>query len=150
MGVFQKKIYLTSWKSEKLVKPAPHSLLRRLLLLPHNPQPARIRFQRVNWMFSPHGNIEIIKMDRMRKTIAEHMVRSKQTSAHVTTFNDVDVTNIVKWRNANKKTFQEQTGIKLTFTPIFIEAFIQAVGEFPLMNSSVDGDEIHLDRKSVV
>lgn len=95
---------------------------------------------------SPHGNIEIIKMDRMRKTIAEHMVRSKQTSAHVTTFNDVDVTNIVKWRNANKKKFQEQTGIKLTFTPIFIEAFIQAVGEFPLMNSSVDGDEIHLKK----
>src|SRR5690625_7662474 len=51
MGVFQKKIYLPSWKSEKLVKPAPHSLRRRLLLLPHSPQPARIRFQQVNWMF---------------------------------------------------------------------------------------------------
>src|SRR5690625_7837365 len=87
-------------------------------------------------------------MDRMRKTIAEHMVRSKQTSAHVTTFNDVDVTNIGKWRDANKKKFQEQTGMKLTFTPIFIEAFIQAVGEFPLMNSSVDGDESHL-RKDI-
>lgn len=95
---------------------------------------------------SPHENVEVIKMDRMRKMIAEHMVRSKQTSAHVTTFNDVDVTNIVRWRNENKQKFMEQTGIKLTFTPIFIEAFIKAVGEFPLLNSSVNGDEIHLKK----
>ena len=94
----------------------------------------------------PHENVEVIKMDRMRKMIAEHMVRSKQTSAHVSTFSDVDVTNIVKWRNANKKKFQEQTGVRLTFTPIFIEAFIQAIGEYPLINSSVDGDEIILKK----
>jgi 2-oxoglutarate dehydrogenase E2 component (dihydrolipoamide succinyltransferase) len=94
----------------------------------------------------PQENVEIVKMDRMRKMIAEHMVRSKQTSAHVTTFSDVDVTNIVKWRNANKKKFYDQTGVKLTFTPIFIEAFIKAIGEFPLINSSVDGDEIHLKK----
>jgi 2-oxoglutarate dehydrogenase E2 component (dihydrolipoamide succinyltransferase) len=94
----------------------------------------------------PEGNVERIKMDRMRKMIAEHMVRSKQTSAHVTTFSEVDVTNIVKWRNKNKAKFQDQTGIKLTFTPIFIEAFIKAIGEFPLINSSVDGDEIVLKK----
>jgi 2-oxoglutarate dehydrogenase E2 component (dihydrolipoamide succinyltransferase) len=94
----------------------------------------------------PTENVEVIKMDRMRKMIAEHMVRSKQTSAHVTTFSDVDVTNIVKWRNKNKAKFQDQTGIKLTFTPIFIEAFIKAIGEFPLINSSVDGDEIILKK----
>ncbi|PWN05616.1 2-oxoglutarate dehydrogenase, E2 component, dihydrolipoamide succinyltransferase [Rhodohalobacter mucosus] len=94
----------------------------------------------------PHENVEIIKMDRMRKMIAEHMVRSKQTSAHVSTFSEVDVTNIVNWRNANKKKFEEQTGIRLTFTPIFIEAFIKAIGEFPLINSSVDGDEIILKK----
>ncbi|WP_234567436.1 2-oxoglutarate dehydrogenase, E2 component, dihydrolipoamide succinyltransferase [Rhodohalobacter sp. 614A] len=94
----------------------------------------------------PHENVEIVKMDRMRKMIAEHMVRSKQTSAHVTTFSDVDVTSIVKWREANKKKFYDQTGVKLTYTPIFIEAFIQAIGEFPLINSSVDGDEIHLKK----
>ncbi len=94
----------------------------------------------------PHQNVEIVKMDRMRKMIAEHMVRSKQTSAHVTTFSDVDVTNIVKWRESNKNKFYEQTGLKLTFTPIFIQAFIQAIGEFPLINSSVDGDEIHLKK----
>ena len=94
----------------------------------------------------PHENVEIVKMDRMRKMIAEHMVRSKQTSAHVTTFSDVDVSNIVRWREANKNKFYEHTGIKLTYTPIFIEAFIQAIGEFPLINSSVDGDEIHLKK----
>ena len=94
----------------------------------------------------PHENVEIVKMDRMRKMIAEHMVRSKQTSAHVSTFSEVDVTNIVKWRNANKKKFEEQSGVRLTFTPIFIEAFIKAIGEYPLINSSVDGDEIHLKK----
>lgn len=94
----------------------------------------------------PHENVEIVKMDRMRKMIAEHMVRSKQTSAHVTTMSDVDVTNIVKWRNANKNKFFEQAGVKLTFTPIFIEAFIKAISEFPLINSSVNGDEIHIKK----
>ncbi len=94
----------------------------------------------------PQENVEIVKMDRMRKMIAEHMVRSKQTSAHVSTFSDVDVSNIVKWREANKKKFYEQAGVKLTFTPIFIEAFIKAIGEFPLLNSSVEGDEIHLKK----
>ncbi len=94
----------------------------------------------------PHENVEIVKMDRMRKMIAEHMVRSKQTSAHVSTFSDVDVSNIVKWREANKKKFFEQAGVKLTYTPIFIEAFIKAIGEFPLLNSSVEGDEIHLKK----
>ncbi len=94
----------------------------------------------------PDDNVEIIKMDRMRKMIAEHMVKSKQTSAHVTTFSDVDVTNVVKWREANKKKFYDQNGIKLTYTPIFIESFIQAIREFPLINSSVDGDEIIVKR----
>ena len=90
----------------------------------------------------PSENVEFIKMDRMRKTIAEHMVRSKQTSAHVTTFAEADVTELVKWREANKKTFQERTGQKLTYTPLFIEAILQAIREYPLINSSVDGDEI--------
>lgn len=94
----------------------------------------------------PSENVEIIKMDRMRKTIAEHMVRSKQTSAHVTTFAEVDVTGLVKWREKNKAGFQEKAGVKLTFTPIFIEAIIQAMQEFPLINSSVEGDEIHLKK----
>lgn len=91
---------------------------------------------------SPSGDVEVIKMDRMRKMIAEHMVKSVQTSAHVTTFAEVDVTNMVKWRNANKNVFQQKTGHKLTFTPLFVEAIIKAMLEFPLLNSSVDGDTI--------
>ncbi len=86
----------------------------------------------------PTENVEVIKMDRMRKMIAEHMVRSKQTSAHVTTFSEVDVTKMVRWREANKETFAERTGVKLTYTPLFIEKIIQAIREFPLINSSVD------------
>lgn len=95
---------------------------------------------------APEQQIEIIKMDRMRKMIAEHMVNSKQTSAHVTTFSDVDVTQVVKWRAANKDRFLQQTGAKLTFTPIFVEAIIQAIREFPLINSSIVGDEIHVKK----
>lgn len=95
---------------------------------------------------SPSGEVEIIKMDRMRKMIADHMVKSVQTSAHVTTFAEVDVTNMVKWRNANKNAFQKKTGHKLTFTPLFVEAIIKAMLEFPLINSSVNGDEIHVKK----
>ncbi len=95
---------------------------------------------------SPSGDVEIIKMDRMRKMIADHMVKSVQTSAHVTTFAEVDVTNMVKWRNANKGQFQKNTGHKLTFTPLFVEAIIKAMLEFPLINSSVNGDEIHVKK----
>jgi 2-oxoglutarate dehydrogenase E2 component (dihydrolipoamide succinyltransferase) len=100
----------------------------------------------LNVKHSPSGEVEVVKMDRMRKMIAEHMVRSKQISAHVTTFAEVDVTNMVNWRNANKKQFQEKTGTKLTFTPLFVEAIITAMLEFPLINSSVVEDEIHLKK----
>jgi 2-oxoglutarate dehydrogenase dihydrolipoamide succinyltransferase (E2 component) len=98
---------------------------------------------RVSW---PSESNEIIKMDRMRKLIAEHMVRSKQTSAHVTTFAEADVTNMVLYRERNKDRFLKENGFKLTFTPFFIEATLQALREFPLMNSSVDGDNIILKR----
>ncbi len=86
----------------------------------------------------PSGDVEIVKMDRMRKMIADHMVKSTQTSAHVTTFAEVDVTNLVRWREANKKKFQERSGTKLTYTPLFIEKIIQAIREYPLINSSVN------------
>lgn len=89
----------------------------------------------------PSSDVEIIKMDRMRKMIADHMVKSKQTSAHVTTFAEVDVTNLVRWREANKKKFQERSGTKLTYTPLFIEQIIQAIREFPLINSSVNMED---------
>lgn len=88
------------------------------------------------------GNVEVIEMDRMRKMIAEHMVRSKHTSAHVTSFSEADVTNIVMWREKVKKEFQKREGTKITFTPLFIEAIVRCIKKFPLINSSVEGDKI--------
>ncbi len=88
------------------------------------------------------GNVEIIEMDRMRKLIADHMVMSKQTSPHVTSYVEVDVTNLVNWRNKVKGAFQEQHGQKITFTPIFIEAVAKAIRDFPMINVSVDGTKI--------
>jgi 2-oxoglutarate dehydrogenase E2 component (dihydrolipoamide succinyltransferase) len=88
------------------------------------------------------GNVEIIEMDRMRKLIAEHMVRSKHTSAHVTSFTEADVTNIVLWREKVKKEFEKREGTKITFTPLFIEAVVRCIKKFPLINSSVEGDKI--------
>jgi 2-oxoglutarate dehydrogenase E2 component (dihydrolipoamide succinyltransferase) len=88
------------------------------------------------------GNVEIIEMDRMRKMIADHMVRSKHTSPHVTSFVEVDVTNLVNWRNGIKAEYQKKYGEKITFTPLFIEACVQALKEYPMVNVSVDGDRI--------
>lgn len=88
------------------------------------------------------GNVEIIEMDRMRKLIANHMVMSKQTSAHVTSFAECDVTNLVIWRNKVKKDFEKRENEKITFTPLFIEAIVRCIKKYPWLNSSVDGDKI--------
>ncbi|MDB4162150.1 2-oxo acid dehydrogenase subunit E2, partial [Bacteroidia bacterium] len=85
---------------------------------------------------------EIIEMDRMRKLIADHMVMSKQTSPHVTSFVEADVTNLVNWRNKIKGEFKAREGENFTFTPIFIEAITKAIKDFPLINISVSGDTI--------
>lgn len=87
-------------------------------------------------------NVEIVEMDRMRKLIADHMVRSKATSPHVTSFTECDVTPIVRWRERVKKEFEKKYGEKITFTPIFIEAIVNCIRKFPMINSSVDGDKI--------
>ncbi len=87
--------------------------------------------------------VEIIEMDRMRKLIADHMVQSKQTSPHVTSFVEADVTNIVNWRNKVKTDFQKREGEKITFTPIFVEAMVKAARDFPMINVSIKGNEIH-------
>ena len=87
-------------------------------------------------------NDEIIEMDRMRKLIADHMVMSKSTSPHVTSYVEADVTNIVLWRERVKKQFELKEKTKLTFTPIFIEAIVKAIKDFPMINISVDGDKI--------
>lgn len=88
------------------------------------------------------GNVEIIEMDRMRKLIADHMVRSKHTSPHVTSFTEADVSNMVLWREKVKKEFEKREGTKITFTPLFIEAIVKCIKRFPLMNCSIDGDKI--------
>ncbi|HRO84960.1 MAG TPA: dihydrolipoamide acetyltransferase family protein [Niabella sp.] len=88
------------------------------------------------------GNVEIVEMDRMRKLIADHMIRSKQTSAHVTSFSEADVTNMVLWREKVKNEFEKREGAKLTFTPLIIEAIVKCIKKFPLINSSLDGDKI--------
>ena len=90
----------------------------------------------------PSAGDEIIEMDRMRKLIADHMVMSKQVSPHVTSFVEADVTNLVNWRNRVKKEFQEKTGENITFTPIFIEAVVRAIQDFPMINVSVNGTTI--------
>jgi 2-oxoglutarate dehydrogenase E2 component (dihydrolipoamide succinyltransferase) len=91
---------------------------------------------------------EVIEMDRMRKLIADHMVMSKHTSPHVTSFVEADVTNIVQWRDKVKKEFEKREGEKLTFTPLFIYALVKAIKDFPMINVSLDGTKI-IKRKNI-
>ena len=88
------------------------------------------------------GEDEIIEMDRMRKMIAERMVDSKRISPHVTSFVEADVTSIVSWRNRVKQQFKEREGEPITFTPIFMEAVVKAIKDYPMMNIQVDGNNI--------
>ena len=92
------------------------------------------------------GETEIVEMDRMRKIISSHMTMSKQTSAHITSFVEADMTNIVNWRNAIKNDFKKKEGQNITFTPIIIEAMAKAVKDFPMINVSVDGTNIHIHK----
>ena len=88
------------------------------------------------------GNVEIVEMDRMRKLIAQHMVNSKHTSAHVTSFSESDVTNLVQWRNRIKSEFEKRENEKITLTPLFIEAVVKCIKKYPWLNSSIDGDKL--------
>ncbi len=88
------------------------------------------------------GNVEVIEMDRMRKYISDHMTRSLATSAHVTSFAEADVTNLVAWRDKSKKEFEKREGEKITFTPLFIEAIVKCIKKYPMLNASVVGDNI--------
>ena len=97
---------------------------------------------------TPGPGDEIMEMDRMRKMIAEHMVMSKHVSPHVTSFVEADVTNIVNWRNKVKDEFAKRENEKITFTPIFIEAVVKAIKDFPMINVSVSGDKI-IKRKNI-
>ncbi|MCB0688856.1 MAG: 2-oxo acid dehydrogenase subunit E2 [Saprospiraceae bacterium] len=97
---------------------------------------------------SVSGEDEIIEMDRMRKIIAEHMVQSKRISAHVTSFVEADVTELVQWRENNKNSFLKDHGTKLTFTPIFIQAVVKAIADFPMVNISIEDNKI-IVRKNI-
>ena len=88
------------------------------------------------------GNVEIVEMDRMRKLIAKHMVDSKHTSPHVTSFAECDVTSLVLWREKVKKAFEKRENEKITYTPLFIEAIVKCIKKYPMLSSSVDGDRI--------
>ena len=92
------------------------------------------------------GDVEIVEMDRMRKLISAHMTMSKSTSAHITSFVEADMTNIVNWRNSVKEEFKAREGQNITFTPIIIEAMAKAVKDFPMINVSVDGTNIHIHK----
>lgn len=103
------------------------------------PDPTAYRIPQLNL---DKGTGKIVKMDRMRQMIADHMVYSKHTSPHVTAYVEADLTEMVAWRNQNKVAFQEKYNEKLTFTPLFVEAVAKAVKAFPMINVSVDGENI--------
>jgi 2-oxoglutarate dehydrogenase E2 component (dihydrolipoamide succinyltransferase) len=131
--VGSRKMEVGSVVKSVVEQPAAH----KPQLTTHNPQPTTQVIP-----VSLNGGDEIIEMDRMRKLISGYMVASVQTSAHVQSFIEVDVTNIVKWRDKVKAAFEKREGEKLTFTPIMMEAVAKALKDFPGMNISVDGDYI--------
>lgn len=111
------------------------------------PAPAApVSFEPTKVVSENGSRVEIIKMDRMRQIIAEHMTRSKATSAHVTSFAEIDVTNLVRFREANKHGFEQREGIKLTYTPFFVFAAVEALKDHPILNSSVEGHEVHVKK----
>ncbi|MEA3461933.1 MAG: dihydrolipoamide acetyltransferase family protein, partial [Bacteroidota bacterium] len=105
------------------------------------PEPAPEKTPVQKPVISGEGD-EIIEMSRLRKLIADHMIRSKQTSAHVSNMIEVDVTGVVNWRNRVKEDFLKKEGVKLTYLPVFLEATVKSLGDFPHINASVDGDKI--------
>jgi 2-oxoglutarate dehydrogenase E2 component (dihydrolipoamide succinyltransferase) len=111
---------------------------------PQQPQPVKVQAPVTPPMpvFTPGASDTIVEMDRIRQLIANHMVRSVQTSPHVTSFAEADVTRLVQWREKNKDAFQKKENSKLTFTPIFIEAMAKAARDYPMVNVSVDGTKI--------
>jgi 2-oxoglutarate dehydrogenase E2 component (dihydrolipoamide succinyltransferase) len=114
---------------------------QQMVTVSPTPQPQAVSTA-VSSPVSYGGNVEIIEMDRMRKMISKHMTDSKHTSAHVTSFAECDVTNLVQWRERIKKDFEKRENTKITFTPLFIEAVVNSIKKYPLINSSVDGDRI--------
>jgi 2-oxoglutarate dehydrogenase E2 component (dihydrolipoamide succinyltransferase) len=139
--ISDKKAGKTSGASQAASAPQQPQAARQEMVIPMAKVETREEPQS-NQLTNYSGNVEIIEMDRMRKLIADHMVRSKHTSPHVTSFTEADVTNLVMWRDKVKKEFEKREGTKITFTPLFIEAIVRCIKRFPLINSSVDGNRI--------
>ena len=114
----------------------------------HATPPPTVKSHIATPAISVSGTDEIIEMDRMGKIISDHMTMSKHTSAHVTSFVEADVTNMVLWREKVKKNFEKRENEKITFTPIFIEAVAKAIKDFPMINVSVNGTQI-IKRKDI-
>jgi len=123
-------------------KPAPVKTTEKVVSQGHVPAMAGSKSALAAKTVSVNGEDEIVEMTRMGKLIAHHMVESIQTSAHVQSFVECDVTNIWNWRNKIKDAYEKREGEKLTFTPIFMEAVAKAIKDFPMMNISIDGDKI--------
>jgi 2-oxoglutarate dehydrogenase E2 component (dihydrolipoamide succinyltransferase) len=133
--------YVSERKSGKAINPLPRVVSSEPVIMPlSKSEPATGNSPSALTTYT--GNVEIIEMDRMRRLIAEHMVRSKHTSPHVTSFTEADVTNLVLWRDKVKKDFEKREGTKITFTPLFIEAIVRCIKKFPLINCSLEGDRI--------
>jgi 2-oxoglutarate dehydrogenase E2 component (dihydrolipoamide succinyltransferase) len=144
-GRVTKKDILQFVNDRKAGKTQGGSTKEQTAAQPSSNQPMVIPMAKVEQSSAPvqyKGNVEVIEMDRMRKLIADHMVRSKHTSPHVTSFTEADVTNLVMWRDKAKKEFEKREGTKITFTPLFIEAIVRCIKKFPLINSSLDGNNI--------
>lgn len=131
----------TEPKPAPKVKPSPQTTPQPVS------QPARKPVNQPTITYDTN-NVEIVEMDRMRRLIADHMVMSKHTSPHVTSFVEVDVTDMVNWRNKIKQDFQKREGEKITFTPLFVEAVTKAIKDFPMVNASVDGHHMII-RKNI-
>jgi 2-oxoglutarate dehydrogenase E2 component (dihydrolipoamide succinyltransferase) len=134
--------YVTAKKQGKIATPKQVPTATVETPAPQPKVEVKAEVQTVKPAVSYSGNADIIEMDRMRKIIAQRMVDSKRISPHVTSFVEADVTNVVNWRNANVKAFKEKEGVNLTFTPIFMMAVAKALRDFPLVNSSIEGDNI--------
>jgi len=139
-GRVRKEDLLAYLDSRGGTKPAPASTEESVLSVP-KPEPVSDKAPVQKTPGSGDGD-EVIEMSRLRKLIADHMIRSKQTSAHVTNMIEVDVTGVVNWRNRVKEDFLRKEGVKLTYLPVFLEATVKALRDFPHINASVDGDTI--------
>jgi len=134
---------ILSYISKRGSVPTSTSTQSAITQLVNNPAPSPKAAPKETVPAKSYGSdVEIIEMDRMRKLIADHMIMSKQTSPHVTSFVEADVTNLVKWRNRIKADFQAREGEKITFTPLFVEAVAKALKDYPMVNVSVDGSKI--------